>query len=289
MFPPADAARFKMSSAIVWLFRIVTVLALGFLVLAFGALVKDRSLGAIGLVLASVLICGAIAAYCWDAQARALSQFAVDETGIWRLPPKGAPLFIAWPDVSAVRADDTMQRLIVSDRSAGQTIWLEYQLNDFSTLRDFVLRHAPSATRAGSANSVFHRTWINKAIMLVFSAPLWAMAVLAFSRGQIGTAAVFLAFGLLGLVVIVRDPLRLSIGTDGFVISYPGWRRDIPFNEIASVALDEESSRGNVWAVVVVTLKHDKPVKLYRFREGSLALLQALQSAVGSASPDAAN
>ncbi len=284
MSPPADAARFKMSSAFVWLFRIAMVLVLAFLALPFGALTTDHSPGAIGLAVACVLICGVLAAYCWRAQARALDQIAVDETGIWRLPPKGAPLFIAWPDVGAVRADDTAQRLIVSDNSGAHSIWLEYQLDDFSTLRDYILQHATSTTRASSANgTVFHRTWINKGIILLSSSLLLVFAILAYSQGGLGIAAILLVLALLNSAAVVGDPSSLSIGTNRFIIHYPGWKREIPFSEIASVTLSEENSRGNVWATVVITLKQRKPIKLYRFREGSLALLQGLQGALSSA------
>jgi len=275
------------------LFRIAMMVFLGFLAGAFGVLMTDHRPGAIGLVVACVLLFGTLAAYCWRAQGRALDQFAVDETGIWRLPRKGAPLFIAWPDVGSVRADDTMQRLIVSDRSGAHAIWLEYQLDDFPTLRDYVLRHATSTPRANSAiGAVYHRTWINKGVILLLTAPFWVSAPFAFLQDGPRTGAVYLVFALVfvlpGAAVIMRDPSSLSIGTKRFVIHYPGWKREIPFSEIVSVALgDENTANGNVWAVVVISLKHRKPIKLYRFREGSLALLQALQDALGAASPEA--
>lgn len=289
MFPPDDATRFKMSSAIVWLLRVATVLVLSFLVIPIIGVMTDRNGVAIGILAASVVVCGVLSAYCWRAQARALNQFAVNETGIWRLPPKDEPLFIAWSDIGSVRADDTAQRLILSDRSGGRTLWLEYQLDDFSILRDYVLQHTTPASLVGAAGqSVFHRTWINKGVMALVSTPFLVFAVAAYPHDGPGLSLILLVVALLCLAPILGDPLSLSIETSGFVIHYPGWKRKIPFGEITSVTLNEENSnQGNVWAVVVIALKHRKPIKLYRFREGSLALRQALQDALSSASTGA--
>ena len=38
-------------------------------------------------------------------------------------------------------------------------------------------------------------------------------------------------------------------------------------------------AKGNVWAAVIINRQNRKPVKLFRFREGSVALRDALQSA----------
>jgi len=59
------------------------------------------------------------------------------------------------------------------------------------------------------------------------------------------------------------------------------WKRDIPFSDIGSVTLGDEFDRGNVWAVVTIVLTLGKPIKLYRFREGPLALADALKGAIG--------
>jgi hypothetical protein len=233
-----------------------------------------------------ILIFGGFATLCWKLIGRLRDEIAVDKTGIWRLPPKGQSVYIAWNDVGVVRADETTQRLIVSDRLRTHTIRLEYQLGNFSALRDHVLQHTAPATRAKkTSGAVFYRTWINKGILLFFFLCIVALGATSFATGHHAISA--FVFGLAGLILgfVARDPMSVTIESDRVVIRYPGWKRDITFSDISSVALKDVSDRGNVWAVVVISLKHQKPIELYRFRDGSLALLQALQSALGPAPP----
>jgi hypothetical protein len=64
------------------------------------------------------------------------------------------------------------------------------------------------------------------------------------------------------------------------VIAYPGWRRTIDLHSITGISLkDIPDSKGNVWAAVIINRQNGKPIKLFRFREGSIALRDALQSA----------
>jgi len=46
--------------------------------------------------------------------------------------------------------------------------------------------------------------------------------------------------------------------------------------------------RGNVWVAVLIERRQGKPVRLFRFREGSVALHDALQSAYQSHGGDVA-
>jgi hypothetical protein len=123
MFPSQEAVRFKMSAGMVWLLRFLAVFFLGVVGLGVFALVTDPKSAQDGpVLLAMMLFPVGLGALCWRTAGRARDQIAVDETGLWRLPPKGNPVFIAWHDVGVVRADDTMQRLIVSDRACARTI-----------------------------------------------------------------------------------------------------------------------------------------------------------------------
>jgi hypothetical protein len=92
------------------------------------------------------------------------------------------------------------------------------------------------------------------------------------------------------LILIVRDPVSVEIGRASVTIRYPGWRKRIPFSDVAAITLgDEPDARGNVWAAVTVSRRgRQKPVRFYRFREGSLALADALQAARGRAAASSA-
>jgi len=286
MNPPDNAVRYRQSIGMVWFYRVFAALALGLATLCGFALIPGwKPANAVIGVLAVVLFGGG-SLYCWGAARRARDVFAVNETGIWRLRPKVEPLFIAWTD-AAVRADDTMQRLIVTNLERTRTIWLEYQLEDLATLRDYIRAHIPSASVRGSVRpQVFHRSWINKVILTFFALCMLAMAAL-FSGHIIPMALACLAGCAFLLFGISQDPLALTIRADRVVINFTGWKRDIPFSDISVVTSGDEFDRGNVWAVVTIVLTHGKPIKLYRFREGSLAMADALKAAIGQTSDGA--
>ncbi len=279
MLPSQDAVLYKMSAGYVWLYRFFIAFGLSLGGAAVWLLITAPDPFRAGFGVVGTLLFVGVATYWWDAQRRALNQFAVDESGIWRLSPKCSPLFIAWRDVGAVRSDDSMRRLIVSDQSRTHTLWLEYQLDNYPLLHDFVLRHTAPATRfKQTSGSVFHGAWVLKVGMLVCSSPFVAIAL-----AQRGWQAASLCLILIGLClsVVVRDPLSLTIASDRIVIQYPGWKREIAFGNITSVTTDDTSSAfGNPGYLVVIAVKGQKPLKLYRFREGSLAVFEALQGAL---------
>jgi len=212
---------------------------------------------------------------------------AANSDGIWYLPRNGEPTFIAWCNVASVKADDTQQRLVLSDATSGRIIRLEYQLTDFARLRELVLSHtaAPTQVHPGAAN-VFHRTWINKGILLSSTAFLLVCAWLSNHQGQPGPALLFIAFAGFPLWAIAQDPLRVKFTREAVVVEYPGWKQTIPFNSIHRIALNDVAMRGNVWAAVVIERREGKPIRLFRFREGSVALHDALLSAWQSADGD---
>ncbi len=217
-------------------------------------------------------------------------QIAVDDDGVWRLPNKGQPVFIAWSDVATVRADDTMQRLVVADRTHDRTIKIDYQLNDFSTLRDYILQHTTLESRASPTGKLtFYRTRINKIVLLASSIPNFAVGILILLGANSTIGLLYLTLPMSLVFLVTRDPLSLAITPNRVVIHYPGWERSISFSEISSVTLSDDSSRGNVWFAVVITLRRGKAIKLYRFREGYLALLEALQNALKSYGDSALN
>jgi hypothetical protein len=126
----------------------------------------------------------------------------------------------------------------------------------------------------------FHRTWFNKCLLLV-AAVFWIILGLVANRpGHPGPPLFFAGLELLTLWALTQDPTSLAISEYGFVVSYPGWKRRIDFQSVTGISLrDNIDDKGNVWAVVTVELQKRRPLKLYRFREGSFALNDALQSA----------
>lgn len=76
-------------------------------------------------------------------------RIVVEDGGLRCQSPGGDSVFIPWSEVASVEPQNVMQRLVVTDRSGGRTIHLEFHLEDFGELRRIVLEHAPPA-RAGA-------------------------------------------------------------------------------------------------------------------------------------------
>jgi hypothetical protein len=127
--------------------------------------------------------------------------------------------------------------------------------------------------------TTFHRTWINKLVLIFFTVLMFLMAWAAAGQGQWGGSVMLVVFATAHLLLITLDPLRVVIEPQAIVIAYPGWKRIIPFSQVTDISLTDENFRGNVFAAVVIRKSQGKPIKLYRFREGSLALHETLNAA----------
>lgn len=282
--PPPDATLFTFPPATRLL---VIICLLGFT--AFGILSvlvgwKDARHGP----WLGVIVFGTAALLTINILRRLWDKIGVNSQGIWYLPRRGEPKFIAWTDVGTLKANDVGQRIIISDKGGTTTIKIEYQIGNFAKLREIVLSNTPiSIRRAAAQISIFHRSKINKIIfvdMFVVSAILTYRAMY---RSHFAAAFMFMGFSALSLVLIALDPSKLEITRRTVVLTYPVWKRTFELQDITSVELANTSRQGNVWAAVILKVRSGQPVKLFRFREGSLALHDALKAAVNSSEANA--
>ena len=213
---------------------------------------------------------------------RSRDRVAVSADGIWYLARTGAITFIAWSEVGSVGARDVMQRIVITDTTGIRRIRLEYQLEDFEKLRALVLRYSAGARLSAAHATVFHRNWVNRGVLLVSLAALLFFTYLRIKQGQPGSA-IFLGLAGLSIVGLVREPASVKISDDSIVIKYLGWRRTVAFSAISNILLVDLHNRGNVVATVIIERRDGKPLKLIGFREGSIALNDALYSAWRSA------
>jgi hypothetical protein len=283
---PSDALVFKFPSGLAAMMLGCSLLCFGLVVIALVAFHPGHDSRAIELPL--VVGLGLFSALTLRSFRRLRDRVAANSEGIWYLPRKGEPTFIAWCNVASVKADDIQQRLVLCDATSGRSIRLEYQLANFGRLREFVLGHTAPAMRlhASDAN-IFHRTWINKGILLSATAFFLLLAWLS-HQSQLVPSVVFTAFAALSLWVVARDPVRVKIMREAVVIEYLGWKQTILFDAISRVSLTDVPMRGNVWVAVLIERRQGKPIRLFRFREGSVALHDALQSAYQSHGGDVA-
>lgn len=280
--PPADATMFSFPAGMRALLLGCAFVSAGFAVFAVGMELTRPTPRSGLLVLLASLLFGSAAIYCVGAYRRFRDRIAVDAGGIWYLEKNGKSTFIAWSEVAQVKANDTAQRLILIDASGNRRINAEYQLGNFDTLREFVLAHTSEAARRGpTGQRVFHRSWINKIILLTFGAILLGFAIECYHQNAAKAFYTVAGLGAFLLLAVLQDPLGLEITGDGIMIRYPAWQRTIPFGSITGISLEDvkDARNGNVWAAVVIQRKRGRRIRLFRFREGSIAVNEALQSA----------
>jgi YD repeat-containing protein len=212
-------------------------------------------------------------------------RIAVNAEGIWSVRLRNTR-FLAWRNVAHVLANDAMQRLELADASGLTAIQVEYQLKDFERLRDFILSHTTeSAQVQASGVGAFRRSWEYKIIYATIASASLFVAWFVYRHV---TGHVFLlpvALGATALVLFFLDPVSLVIDHDRISIKYAGYQRTILFSSISEITLSDRRYRGNVWAGVLIQRKAGGPIRLSRFRGGSVALYEALQAASRAASP----
>jgi hypothetical protein len=276
---PANATIFKFPAGTAMFLLVCSILCFCLLIFLLYEQVSHPGPGSIGIAAVGAAILAAAGIFTFRSSGRFRDTIAVNADGIWYLSRSGESTYTAWSEVASIDARDTQQRLVLRDASGSRRIRLEYQLEDFAKLRDFVLSHATSLQKPhGPSPTLFHRTWINKC--LLFGGAGFSFFLARFSVGQTGPMDIFVGFGVACLGLLSQDPTTLEITKEAVVIAYPGWRRTIDLHSITGISLkDIPDGKGNVWAAVIINRQNGKPIKLFRFREGSIALRDALQSA----------
>jgi hypothetical protein len=276
---PADATYFRIPVGIRWLILAFAIAFLAFLIFGVVGILGDRQHVQIVLLVLYVAVFGSLEAAALQMLFRALDAVAVNSEGIWYVPRKGGTTFIGWGDVASVRALDVRQRLVVTDTTGGKKIRLEYQLENFERLRTFVLEHSATARQHAPLNTVFHRNWVNRGVMLAFFGFFSMTAVCAAIDGVPVTALLLFGLAIPPLISLINEVASVQISNDSITIRYLGWQRSIPFQAITNIGLVDLHSRGDVIATVLIERRSGKPVRLMGFREGSVALNDALCSA----------
>jgi hypothetical protein len=280
---PANASVFRFSAGLAWLMLTCSLLFFGLVAAAVVVQVADPDRISFPLVVICFFLFGTFSLLSIRSFSRFRDSVAVHAEGIWYLRRRGEATFLAWPEVAKIQANDTQQRLVLSDASGGRRIRLEYQLENFRKLREFVLSRASAPARAHAADTkVFRQAWINKGILLGLAGGFLVAGEMTHQR-KTASALYTAAIGVLMLGGITRDPTSLRITDDAVVIHYVGWKQTIEFQTITSISLEDIEGRGNVWTAVTIKREQGEPIQLFRFREGPIVLNDALQAAWKSA------
>lgn len=104
--------------------------------------------------------------YTLRSSLRFRDSIAVNEEGIRYVSRYARSVYLPWSDVASIDVHESQQRLVLRDATNQKKIRLEYQIEDFSKLREFVLSHATAVQKPyGAGQQVFHRSWYNKCVL----------------------------------------------------------------------------------------------------------------------------
>jgi hypothetical protein len=281
--PPPEAEVFEFPIGLRWFMLLSSFLFGGFLIFVLAGRMEEPPSVSPSLAIASVLVFGTLGVLALRCFVRFRDSVAVNSEGIWYIRPTRESTFMAWGEVANVEAHDLQQRLVIVGATNSAKIKVEYQLDNFSQLRDLILKYTAAVRLSRPRPSVFHRNWVNRGTESAFIAMFLVFAALSFHQGQTGPSILFAGFACLGLFVLTREPIELAIVGAAIVIKYLGRERTIPFEGVSGIVLTNVHFRGNEKATVVIESPESKPVNLMGFREGSVVLYEALYSAWCSA------
>jgi YD repeat-containing protein len=274
---PPDAEVFAFSLRGSWFFAIAMLMALAEASLLFMRAWSTADPTTRVMQIPEGIFFALVAELNWRFLRRSRTRIAVNSQGIWRRQGSRC-VFLAWSDVATVRADDVQQRLELTDRREMTTIQVDYHVADFERLRAFILSQSTEQAQLERPGmTVFHHSSGNKLVYTAVAALLFFFAWQA--QHHAGHPLIPALLGVVMLFLVLREPTSVVIGHDGIAIHYVGYQRDISFSSIADVALSDVRFRGNVWAGVLITTNKGARIRLSRFREGSVALFEALQVA----------
>lgn len=203
---------------------------------------------------------------------------AVSAEGIWSLRSHGDTTYIAWSNVGAVAAFDLRQTLAITDTTGG-TVIIPYQIGRFKDLRAFVLEHTAAARLRSPLVTVFHRIWTVRTLMVALIAGAGLFAWFSAKHHRPEPLPLLIGVGIYCFVLLIREPATVKISTEAVIVTYFGWRRTIPLDDIVNVSLSDSYYKGNIRPTVTIWQRGGKSLDLISFREGSVALQDALSSA----------
>jgi len=275
---PPDANVYTFAAGATWIFLVALLMALAEGILLFYRAWTTADPSTRISQIPEGVFFALVAELNWRFLRGSRARIAVNAEGIWRRRG-GRTAFLAWRDVASVLANDALQRLEITDARELTTIRVEYQIANFERLREYILGHSDQQAQLEKHGvSVFHAAIGRKIVYGAAAAILLFFAWLSqHHSGHMLVVPLLAGVGLLFL--ILREPTKVVIGHDGIAIHHLGYQSDIPFSSIASVDLSDVRYRGNVWAGVVITNRRGARIRLSRFREGSVALYEALRAA----------
>lgn len=227
---------------------------------------------------------GWILRFAIDAARRSKDEIQTRREGLEYRPHQALSQLLLWDEISNLKEHPYLQHLVAMDRSGTRKIKLEYQLENFDSLREIILEKAQNRTNSVQIPFVFHRTRHFLIFFLVGCLFCLAMARLSYTKGGMITTLFFLGFAGFSLLPLFIEPVIIRVLNNRIILQFILWQYSIGFDEISKLNLQNVSGRhGSRIPTVIIERRQGKPFKLNNIREGSIALYEAVLSALKKA------
>ncbi len=260
-----------------------------FCILVFGAcliigialLYFDPSQKSLWIALIDVAVFGFLLWYSLEVWKKSDDCITADGSGLTYASPKGTRIFVNWREITDVRARDVLQRLEIYSLSGRKMMNLEYQLENFDRLRTLILENTCLDQSRLAKQKTFTRDARLNVFLLVAFVFFLIMALWGLAQRQIIIISIFTVGEAATIVAWLREVQKVVLYETFFEERFILWSRKTLYSDIEKIDINNAMDQYmNSVANVVVKLHTGKQIKFVGFREGSLALFNALDAAL---------
>lgn len=269
---PASFVRTTLAAAVLFL-------GVGLLGLALPLALDLRSLQAWAIALGALALGLGFAAFAFRVWQRRHERVEVHDAGLTWVRGRDRAITRPWREIAAVRERFWLQRLEVHPPGGARVIHLEYQLGDFDRLRGLILEHAPHLREQHARLREFRRHPMVRWGLLAPGAVVAGLVWFVIPRTELVALLIFGTFAAIALGVSLTQLRTVRIGPREVTLAYPLRERAVPYDAIAGVVLKTVDEGGHAVPTVVLSLRDGGPIRLAMFREGAIALYDALRAA----------
>lgn len=224
---------------------------------------------------------GPLSLWCWKIYGQLpYMKLCLDEDGIW-YAHGGEASRVPWGCIVGIKERSFLRCLDLLDESGEKLVRAEYELQDFSALREIFLEKVQanlsrSRLKDRFSKSRWHHVW--HALGLLFLAGLAALLFLASIKGLFWAVLLVMALVVWEYATTIYA-FRITSG--GLVFFYPFRQKRIPFSEVTSVTIDDRLVNGHRVPEVSLSLSsRKKPVRLQKLGADTTEMVLMLKTAI---------
>lgn len=218
--------------------------------------------------------------YLYGICIRMKEKILVDNDLLVYIKANGGSVSLSRGEIGRIEEHPYQQRLTVYDHSESIAIPVEYQLEGFDQLREWILSCSDYLDDAVLGQKTFHPHGL-KVKSAVFCLLLFPGSIYFipddFQMSNEGMSVLIFMGGF--LFVLIKNVWSLRIEIDHVVLRYPLRKKVVFFKNIQSIQMINENKYNNALSVVLVVLNNENKIRLTYFKEGSIALYRSLHHA----------